>query len=427
MFLVYYFLFFIFGASGTLDTITPNQSIKGDDTLVSAGGIFELGFFKPGNSAKRYLGIWYKKDPNRTVAWVANRVTPFSDLSGILNVTDRGKLVLLDGKDRTIWSSNRSRSMKYPVLQLLDSGNLVVKEGNDSDPENFLWQSFDHPSDTLLPGMKLGKNFKTGMEMFLSSWKSREDPAPGQFSLWIDSNGFPQLVLREGAAIHYRAGSWNGIGFTGTPPLKPNDPVCDSQFELNENEVYYKCDPKKPIVSRLRVNQSGSVERLIQRSQTNNWFLAYSAPVEQCDNYSLCGTNARCETNSSRVCSCLEGFVPKSPEGWRLSNWTEGCVRRNPLNCKNGNEFKVYAGLKFPDTYNSWFNTSMSLEECKEMCLRNCSCTAYANSDISKGSGCLLWFGDLMDMRLRNDVQQDLYIRMASSEPGNFRSIYFRV
>ncbi|KAJ0046087.1 hypothetical protein Pint_04372 [Pistacia integerrima] len=417
MFPVYYFLFFIFGASTALDTIAPNQSIKDGQTLVSAGGIFELGFFNPGNSSKRYLGIWYKKDTQKTVAWVANRVTSLSDLSGILNVTDQGNLVLLDGKDRVIWSSNSSRSMRYPVLQLLDSGNLVVKDRNDSHPENFLWQSFDHPCDTLLPGMKLGRNFKTRMDRFLSSWKSTEDPAPGQFSVWIDSNGFPQLVLREGAAIQYRAGSWNGVGFTGTPALKPNDPVCDFKFVLNENEVYYKCDPTNSLVSRLWVNQTGSIERLILSSQRKTWLHAYSAPVDQCDNYSLCGANARCETNSSRVCSCLEGFVPKSPEGWSLSNWTEGCVRRgSPLDCKNGNEFKVYAGFKLPDTSNSWFNTSMSLEECKEMCLRNCSCTAYANSDISKKSGCLLWFGDLMDMRLRTDVQQDLFIRMVNSE-----------
>ncbi|XP_031276354.1 G-type lectin S-receptor-like serine/threonine-protein kinase At4g27290 [Pistacia vera] len=416
MFLVYYFLFFVFGASNALDTIAPNQSIKDGQTLVSARGIFELGFFNPGNSSKRYLGIWYKKD-TQTVAWVANRVTSLSDLSGILNVTDQGNLVLLDGKDRVIWSSNISGSMRYPVLQLLDSGNLVVKDRNDSHPENFLWQSFDHPCDTLLPGMKLGRNFKTRMDRFLSSWKSTEDPAPGQFSVWIDSNGFPQLVLREGAAIQYRAGSWNGVGFTGTPALKPNDPVCDFKFVLNENEVYYKCDPTNSLVSRLWVNQTGSIERLILSSQRKTWLHAYSAPVDQCDNYSLCGANARCETNSSRVCSCLEGFVPKSPEGWSLSNWTEGCVRRgSPLDCKNGNEFKIYAGFKLPDTSNSWFNTSMSVEECREMCLRNCSCTASANSDISKKSGCLLWFGDLVDMRLRTDVQQDLFIRMVNSE-----------
>ncbi|MFS7957703.1 putative non-specific serine/threonine protein kinase [Helianthus anomalus] len=45
------------GASGaaTNDTIFPNQTLKDGDTIVSAGEIFELGFFSPGNSSMRYL------------------------------------------------------------------------------------------------------------------------------------------------------------------------------------------------------------------------------------------------------------------------------------------------------------------------------------------------------------------------------------
>ncbi|KAL3503305.1 hypothetical protein ACH5RR_037754 [Cinchona calisaya] len=61
----------------------------------------------------------------------------------------------------------------------------------------------------------------------------------------------------------------------------------------------------------------------------------------------------------------------------------------------------------------------MSLEECKLACLKNCTCTTYSCSDIrSGGSGCLLWFGDLMDMKVMHEVGEDIYIRMASSESG---------
>jgi hypothetical protein len=38
----------------------------------------------------------------------------------------------------------------------LDTGNLVVKDGNVDYPEKFMWQSYDYPCDTLLPEMKLG-------------------------------------------------------------------------------------------------------------------------------------------------------------------------------------------------------------------------------------------------------------------------------
>ncbi|KAI5571707.1 hypothetical protein POPTR_011G126251v4 [Populus trichocarpa] len=62
----------------------------------------------------------------------------------------------------------------------------------------------------------------------------------------------------------------------------------------------------------------------------------------------------------------------------------------------------------------------MNLEECKYMCLKNCSCTAYSNLDIRDGgSGCLLWFGDLVVTRVFSQNEQDIYIRMAASELGN--------
>ncbi|KAJ6950312.1 hypothetical protein NC651_004090 [Populus alba x Populus x berolinensis] len=55
----------------------------------------------------------------------------------------------------------------------------------------------------------------------------------------------------------------------------------------------------------------------------------------------------------------------------------------------------------------------MSLVECKDKCLKNCNCTAYANSNITgEGSGCILWFGELVDMREFSTGGQDLYIRM---------------
>jgi hypothetical protein len=44
---------------------------------------------------------------------------------------------------------------------------------------------------------------------------------------------------------------------------------------------------------------------------------------------------------------------------------------------------------------------------------------AYANSDVrGEGSGCALWFGDLIDIRQFAAGGQDLYVRMDSSELG---------
>ncbi|KAI9093368.1 hypothetical protein K1719_027382 [Acacia pycnantha] len=84
-----------------------------------------------------------------------------------------------------------------------------------------------------------------------------------------------------------------------------------------------------------------------------------------------------------------------------------------------GDRFEKYEGMKLPDTSSSRYNKTMSLGECKELCLRNCSCTAYSNLNISNGgSGCLHWFDNIVDLRQLAAGGQDFYIRVyAASGP----------
>ncbi|PHT35430.1 G-type lectin S-receptor-like serine/threonine-protein kinase SD1-1 [Capsicum baccatum] len=104
------------------------------------------------------------------------------------------------------------------------------------------------------------------------------------------------------------------------------------------------------------------------------------------------------------------------PDDWNRADWSSGCVRNHPLNCSEDGFIK-YSGVKLPDTRYSWFNETMTLDECKIVCLRNCSCMGYTNLDISNGgSGCLLWIRELVDLRQLSESGQDIYIRMADSE-----------
>lgn len=124
-----------------------------------------------------------------------------------------------------------------------------------------------------------------------------------------------------------------------------------------------------------------------------------------------------------RSANVLKDSSPKSPENWNLRDWSQGCVREIPLNCEDKDRekdgFKKFVGLKMPDTIYALRNKTMNLQECRAKCLSNCSCVAYANFDISgKGSGCISWFGDLMDVRKIPPPSQDLYIRMPASELG---------
>ena len=244
--------------STTHDCITPCQSIRDGETMISAGGIFKLGFFSPGNSKNRYLGIWYSVSNNDGVVWVANRETPLKNHQGVFKITNKGILVVLDSTNTTIWSSKTSRTAGNKInnvtAQLLDSGNLVVKDGNVSDPKTFLWQSFDYPSDTLLPSMKIGWDLDSGIDRHITSWKSMEDPSQGEFSGYFDHRGLPQLVAMDGDRIKVRLGSWNGLHFTGMPWLIPN-PFFTYKFVMNEKETYFQYDvPNNTFFLRYVLN-----------------------------------------------------------------------------------------------------------------------------------------------------------------------------
>jgi hypothetical protein len=409
------FLFFILTNSTTPAIINPSHSIRDGETLLSDSGSFELGFFSPANSTNRYLGLWFKESP-QAVFWVANREIPLSNSLGVLNITSEGILIIYSSTKDIVWSSNSARTAENPVAELLETGNLVVREENDNSTANFLWQSFDYPCDTLLPGMKLGINFVTRLESSLSSWKSSEDPARGDYSFLLDPNGYPQLLLKKGNKTQVRIGSWNGLRFAAEIISKP-DSISTDEFVLNEKEGYFVFGITSLGFPRLTLATSGIPQRSIWNDRTHQWQYVEIAQHDICENYSICGPNAYCQFNNSPICACLDGFMPKSPRDWKLSNWSGGCVRRTA--CSDKDRFQNYSRMKLPDTSSSWYNKSTGLEECKGICLKNCSCTAYANLDIrGGGSGCLVWFGSLVDTRRSNGDGQDLYVRIAVSELG---------
>lgn len=63
--------------------------------------------------------------------------------------------------------------------QLLDTGNLVLL---NSESGATIWQSFDHPSDTVLPNMQITVSNYSIRQPVLRSWTSPSDPSVGRFS-----------------------------------------------------------------------------------------------------------------------------------------------------------------------------------------------------------------------------------------------------
>ncbi|XP_059661586.1 G-type lectin S-receptor-like serine/threonine-protein kinase At4g27290 isoform X2 [Cornus florida] len=424
-FIIFYSLisFSVLEFSTAADTLTPYQSITIGESLVSSGQSFELGFFSPSGSKNLlFLGIWYYKISPQTVVWVANRENPITDSYGNLTISNDGNLVLFNATKDVNWSSNSSTTVQSSsVAQLLNSGNLVLKKkSTDADTESsYIWQSFDFPSDTLLPGMKLGWNLKTGLNRYLTSWRDATDPSPGDFTYGVEITGIPQVVLWKGSSEKmFRSGPWNGVRFSGTGWRSST--VFKHSFIFNADEVYYIYESSNDsYFTRLTLNQTGIVQRFILNEGSSEWAIMYTVQNDPCDGYGHCGANGICRINNRPICECLEGFIPKSQEEWDQLDWSSGCVRRTSLDCHNGDGFLKLKNVKLPDLLEFWLKESLNLKECKAECLKNCSCTAYANSDIrGGGSGCLMWFDNLVDIREFSDRNgdQDIYIRMPASE-----------
>ncbi|CAA7054650.1 unnamed protein product [Microthlaspi erraticum] len=418
VFSVFILLFPAFSVSANTLSATESLTISSNKTILSPGNIFELGFFKTGSNSRWYLGIWYKTISKRTYVWVANRDTPLSNSIGTLKISENN-LVILDQSDTPVWSTNLTGGdLRSPAMaELLDNGNFVLRDSNNNNPYGVLWQSFDFPTDTLLPEMKLGWDLKTGFNRFLRSWKTPDDPSSGDFSFKLETRGFPEAFLWNRESRVYRSGPWNGIRFSGVPEMQPFDYMVFNFTASNDEVTYSFRVTKSNIYSRLSLSSSGLLQRFTWIETAQSWNQFWLAPKDQCDEYKECGSYGYCDSNTSPVCNCIKGFVPRNPQVWGLRDGSDGCVRKTQLRCDGGDGFLRLKKMKLPDTNATSVDRGIGIKECGEKCKKDCDCTAFANTDIRNGgSGCVIWTGEISDIRNYAKGGQDLYVRLAAND-----------
>jgi hypothetical protein len=265
----------------------------------------------------------------------------------------------------------------------------------------------------------------------MTSWKSPDDPSPGNFYWGSLLYNYPEQYLMQGTKKFIRVGPWNGLHFSGIPGQKPNH-IYVYNHVSNKDEMYtIYALVNDSVISRMVMNQTTLIyTRYVWMEDQFFWKVLKTLPKDSCDFYGTCGANGICMITSSQMCDCLSGFSPKSPAAWNSIDWTQGCVRNKPLNCtkKLKDGFVKVTGLKVPDCTHTWVDQTITLHECRVKCLNNCSCMAYTNTNISgEGSGCVIWFGDLIDIRKFDDDGQDLYIRMDASEFSKGKDEFFMI
>ncbi|KAL3754553.1 hypothetical protein ACJRO7_001748 [Eucalyptus globulus] len=402
------------------DKLDANRSISGNQTLTSSGGNFTLGFFSPGNSTYSYIGIWYNKNKIsvQTVVWVANRDNPVTDRHSTGLKVSGGNLVIVNNSEVPVWSTNliaSSSGSSSMVAVLENDGNFALKAAPNSSVT--LWQSFDYPTHTWLPGAKFGIDKRKNTSQRLTSWKNAEDPSTGLFSLNLQP--FGEYYIWWNRSKHYwTSGTWDNQTkiFSLVPEMRANY-IYEFKYVDNENESYFTYSIKSSFntISRFVMDLSGQIK---QESwlPSQAWTMFWSKPSQQCDVYRLCGPFSVCSEQSEVLCNCLPRFSISSPVDWNRRDWSGGCKRNSNLNCAANAEkdrFWPMSNMKLHDAPQSL--VAESDQECRTACLSNCSCTGYA----FENNACSIWIGDLFNVeQLKQGTTPgtSFYVRLAASD-----------
>ncbi|XP_076903287.1 G-type lectin S-receptor-like serine/threonine-protein kinase CES101 [Bidens hawaiensis] len=358
--------------------------------------VFCLKFFSFGTTMSPYLGVFYRNQigsgylddlryrclgdlskiasDDFTAVWVANRNNPIPDTYGKLIIDGNGKLSILSGGGTVLDLFNPTPLVtRNTSVTLLDSGNLVLQELHlDGSVKRVLWQSFDNPTDTLLPRMKLGINLKTGHRWSLTSWRNDELPADGLFTL--DLNGTGQMVVLRQGNIHWTSGPWQNGQFKNTD-LQSSGPDVHLYYVSNETEQSFTYMTRTyESYPALRVHQDGQLK---------------GSPL----NLSL-----HCHSNDDPP-GCVEDEFEK-------------------LECR-----KDYFGSPHRNHYNSYsfvdehvYDESYNLYDCQRICWSNCSCVAYTTT--RNRAGCKT-YGKMVENPGRDGIHKYYYTFDYHRERGN--------
>ncbi|KAI3924163.1 hypothetical protein MKX01_029698 [Papaver californicum] len=391
-------LFFIaglrLGSAVVGTTITPTKFLTDPETIVSS---------------KRWnfqIRIWYNNIPGPTIVWVANRDHPLNDSSGVLRIASDGNLVVVDGQGRLCWTTNVTATGYWDLVLRESSTNYNHNEGR------YFWQSFDHPTNALLPKMQFGMNLRTGKKQTVTSWRNDSDPSTGDFTLELDPYVIPQLIIKNGAKKKWRSGPWVEE-FLGM-----DHPSSDFKLEKDYSRgtvflsILYE---DKSTLSRIVLEYDGKLVGKQWHEEKKQWLISWSSNI-----YNKCGPFGIYK-QYSQTCSCMRGFEPKFMNEWKYGSWSGGCARRKDLQCAQSSErtkVKEVDGFLEVDMWNvpDYYHLmqGISYVQCHDKCLRNCSCIAYSYSNYDPSFGCMWWTGDLIDARETSEkLSFNLHIRVA--------------
>ncbi|KAK7363716.1 hypothetical protein VNO77_05868 [Canavalia gladiata] len=303
------------------------------------------------------LAIWFNKIAERSIVWYANGQKLVGKGSKV-ELTSDGQFWLKDPNGQQIWNPNN----EVAHVALLDTGNLVLVNQRSV----IKWQSFDHPTDTILPGQIL----------------LEESDSPRLVSRYLENN------FTSGRFHFHLRRDGNLVLYTQHFPLDSNNsPYWSTQaLCLSQGERWSK-----------------------------NWTVSSITPSNIClritgdQGSGACGFNSYCTHDEAKECHCPNGYSFIDPndvmKGCKQDFASQGCDEAFP----ETHLFDMYE-MQNTEWPKSEYEYYQSVDEywCRQNCLEDCFCAAAT----FKGGECWKMKQPLSNGRLDSSVGGKTLIKM---------------
>ncbi|XP_010245277.1 PREDICTED: G-type lectin S-receptor-like serine/threonine-protein kinase LECRK1 [Nelumbo nucifera] len=365
------FLFLIFftltAAQQTSSKISLGSSLSPttNSSWLSPSGQFAFGFYQYANGYA--VGIWFAKIPTKTVIWTANRDDPPLQQDSRLVLTRDGRLILQTTASQSTSIAEAAQSASW--ASMLDTGNFVLCNSSG----NIIWQSFDFPTDTILPGQPLLVEGK------LVSSTSETNHSSGWFYIIMQSDGnLVQYPMQNAKAetSYYASDTCCRrdnvtLNFTDDGALNLYNTTGINIKNLYNGGV--QCRTNGFISCRWTMDVDG-IFRLYVLGQSGNWSTSVHLNPRSCPT-GMCGLNGYCVVMDQQyTCRCIPGldFIDQSQQ-------ILGCQRINGTDsCRNSKQHPQFTMSTLNNV--QWEDNGYELlpskteEDCIQACWQDCNC-----------------------------------------------------
>ncbi|OMO90817.1 hypothetical protein COLO4_18859 [Corchorus olitorius] len=364
--------------------------------LISNNSEFGFGFATTKNDVTLFLLVIIHMETT-TVIWAANRATPVSNSDQI--VFDKNGNLSLQKGGTVVWTTNTANK-GVSAMSLQNSGNLVLQ----TDDGTVIWQSFDHPSDTLI----LNQEFKEGMKLvsnpgdsklsYILEIKSGDMILSANYSIpqpyWSMGKDTRRNINKNGGEVTMASIAANSWSFFDDSKnllwqFKISDPI-------DANATWIAVLGNDGFISFLNLQNRGSSA-------------ATKIPDDPCGTPEACPPYFTCSAPSGNSkCQCPSGLSSVSCKSGITSPCSQG---QNSVDLVDAGTGLDYFALAYVSP-----SSKTDLNGCKASCRSNCSCMAlfYDNS-----SGNCFMFDQIGSFE-NSDQNSDLvaFVKISSNGAG---------